>query len=430
MTINTSADTFSTPPSVDVTVSVAGGSVMSSVAIYRNDSSGRTLLRTQPAAGFDSRTVTDYECPYGESITYDWIAAYSSVGSALFTETWASTAAWTISEGSWNVSGGTLRNTGTGDNTIFRAVATARYRTVIASMTEAISSATFMRFQIEDGSSYVRLDLASDGSIQLGYVGGIVPTTLDGTQPITIDVNETSVSVTGTGGSYNLPVAMQVSLYVVRTSGVALNGFRLGGVTVSSYGSTSTIQETSGPFFLTPTAAWLIHPGTPGLSLPLSNTDQSAAGIAAIAPVANDTNATVHKILGTATPVPTTTGPRGDDETAMTIWTATTAERGALRALLASDIPILIQIPPEWDTDFTCGFYAVGNLNETRDSDQVRFPNATRTFVLPLVKVQSPVVDVENTGWSYAAVAAEFATYSLLSVTFGTYADLASNSRS
>jgi hypothetical protein len=432
VTIVATPDAGGTPPHVDVEVSVTPGSVMSSVAVWRNDHNGRTLLRTQPAAGFDSRTVTDYECPYGEAVTYDWTATYTDPGAyvTVYDEQWLSTAAWTVGSGTWNVSGGKLRNTSSTAN-LSRTMVRQKVRVTIDSFTEATATATQMALYIEDTVTFewVTFLLSAAGALSVSASGGVL-TTLDSTQPITVDFNTSSVTVSGTGGSMTFPVDITPNKIEIQATVVDANGMRVGAVKVQTYGSETPIAETSAPITLDPPDAWLIHVASPGLSVPMSNTTPQVAGIRTFGDVTNETNTTIHKILGSATPIPTTTGPRSDDETSITIYTATTAERTSLRALLADDIPVLIQVPPDWDADFNCGFYQVGDVTYRRDWQWATDRVLDRYVELPLTKVQSPTVDIENSGWSYAAVAVEFATYSALPVTFATYADLASNSRS
>lgn len=432
MTISVTPNPSATPPSCTVAVSITAGFVMSSVAVYRNDHNGRTLLRSQPAAGFDSRTVTDYECPYEENVTYDWTTTYTdpSAYSTLFNETWASTAAWTTSSGTWNVSGGKVRNS-TVSAVLTRTIAAAKYRFTFASFAVngfgyiALGTGTVSSGQESNG---VTLSLVSGGTVLRMDVsgGGYVVTTIDETQPFVVDFNATSVSISGTGGSATLPGNFTASHVTLTCLLATANTYQLGATKVESYPAATSLAQTSSSASLDPAEAWLIHPGSAGLSVPLAETDAAAAGIVDIAPVENPSNATVHKILGSATPVPTTTGPRTDDRTTMIVATVTTAESVALRALLAPDVPLLVQVPPSWDLDFNSGFYQVGDTSVAR-TGEVR--SARRIVTMPMQKVQSPVVDVENTGWSYASVAVEFTTYSDLATNFATYADLASNTR-
>lgn len=429
MTITVTTHPETSPPSNSVEVSVVTGSVMESGSIYRNDHNGRSLLRTQPTPGFDSRTVVDYECPYEENVTYDWESDYTdpSAGATVFDETWASLSAWTVASGAWTVSGGLARNNGAypPNASLTRNITPDRYRFTIESLyvtgateTAVVSTATWT-VKNYGGTVYVVVDHS-----------GNVPTPIDPSQPITVDMFDTTVVITGTGGTVTLPKPSgHPAVFYINVGAqlaTATDHVRIGRITVQSYGVPSSIAETSDAVQLTPDDAWLIHPGSASLSMSLSDDDMQAASIVDVAPVENQSNATVHKILGSATPVPTTTGPRGDDRTTLTVATITADQSTALRALLASDVPLLIQIPPSWGLDFNSGFYQVGDTASARRDD---LNMARRTWSLPIQKVQSPVVDIENTGWSYASAAAEFSTYVDLTTNFATYADLAANSR-
>jgi hypothetical protein len=427
VTITATPNPLATPPSVSVALSVTPTYVMSSVAVYRNDHNGRTLLRSQPAAGFDSRTVIDYECPYEENVTYDWTVAYSdpSTFPDLFNETWASTASWSTIVGTWNVSGGKLRNT-TAAALLTRSFSAAKYRITVASWAATTGVGNKLYFTAASTSGPY-LQLSTAGVISLVVSGSSTVTAINPTQPFVIDMNASSITVSGTGGGASVSGNYTSNgLAVFVQAGATVNTFLLGAVKVETYPTATNLAETSSAINLAPSQAWLIHPGSTSLSVPMSETDTAAAGIVDISPVENPSNATVHKILGSATPVPTTVGPRTDDRTTMTVATVTSAEAVSLRALLAPDVPLLVQVPPSWDLDFNSGFYQVGDITVSR-TGEVRSPR--RIVILPLQKVQSPVVDIENTGWSYASVAAEFASYADILTTFATYADLASNSR-
>jgi sugar lactone lactonase YvrE len=193
VTITATGNSASTPPKVDIAVSVTPGSVMQSVAIYRNDSYGRTLVRTQPSSGFDSRTVTDYECPYGEAVTYDWASEYIAPATPLFAETWASLASWTTSGASWSVSGGTVIWSAADSlvASITRAVTSGRYRAVFSAVPKGIKTIDFGGFQIDvQGAKLI--------------VGARSQTFVPGTTTWTIDVTPTAVTLTTSAGTYSV----------------------------------------------------------------------------------------------------------------------------------------------------------------------------------------------------------------------------------
>lgn len=390
---------------------------MSSVSVWRLQDGVRTDLRTQPSAGFDTRTVYDYECPYGVDVSYGWTADYTdpSAYTTLFNETWASVAAWTGS--GFGVSAGQATNTSmVGD--ITRTFVAAKYRVTIASITSPAG----------EGSIFFG-NTALSTSFSLGMESGVLtysgaPTGIDPLFPITVDFLSTSILIAGTGGSFSIP--FDHTLSYIRLLGVAaVNGFKVGAVRVYGYGSELSTSETSSTVELDPEDAWLIHPATPGLSFPLAGS--GAAGIRSIGPINNESNATVHYILGSRTPVTTTNGDRSSDETVMTLAISTRAEEVALTALLRDETPILINIPPAFDIDFDYAFYQVGRTSRSRLEQMPGMQ--LRDYVLPLIEVQSPIVTQENTGWSYATVAATYSTYAVLLLAYDTYADLAADNR-
>lgn len=397
---------------------------MSSVSVWRNDSSGRSLVRSQPAAGFDSRTVLDYECPFEQNVTYDWEATYIDPTSlvTVFNETWASAAAWTVFTGAVSVGSNKVSNTGSDFATLLRNVTSGRYRLTIASLATT-GFTTVVQMRNASASVYATVQVESDGTVSLRSPYGLTPTAIDNTQSMTLDLNEDgTATLTGVGGSATMAIGGEIDRIIITFPGGATG--TVGAVKVESYPEPDTLAEASDPVQLTPSDAWLIHPSSPGLSFPVAHSDADRAGFVNIGPVERATNTTVHRILGSSTPVTTTTGPRGSDETVVTIETVTTDEATDLNGLLLSDFPILFQIPPSWGLDFNSGYYHVGDVEASRIG---RIVSPHREWTLPIVKVTSPVVDVENAQWSYADVAATYTTYADLVATYATYADLASN---
>src|SRR5690606_34121573 len=157
-----------------------------------------------------------------------------------------------------------------------------------------------------------------------------------------------------TPGQFKNPIGVAISstgvIHVIDT----LNGVQqftqtrasIGALTLSSYGQRILVEETSTEVTLDPSEGWLIHPAIPALSFPLHKYP-GAAGIQAIGPITNETNATIHKILGSSTPVTTTNGNRAADVGELVVTTETRDEENALKALLADETPILINLPDD-----------------------------------------------------------------------------------
>ena len=201
----------------------------------------------------------------------------------------------------------------------------------------------------------------------------------------------------------------------------------IGQITTSTYGGLADLTESSDPVTLSPADAWIVHPGRPGVSFPIGKDNpESLAGFSTIGAVENPSNSTLHDVLGSDLPVVTTSGPRYSDRLPVSITTPTRETELALFETLKDQTPLLFRVPPSWGIDFTDGFYSVGDVQRERFA---QMPLTLRSFTLPLVAVDSPDVSVQNAGWSWAALAAEFATWSDVAGAFATWADVATNTR-
>jgi len=436
VTISVTADAAFAPPRNQIDVSVPAGNVMTSVNVWRNDSFGRTLVRSQPSAGFESRTVYDYECPYGQNVTYDWAAEYYDPTdvTTTFSEPFSSwPGSWTGDTGSGGVASNRLTLTAS-PGRVTRAGLSAAWDVLkVASFSQVGSASAIL--SIFGASSNFAIGI-SLGSSVLWY--GIPPsifaptlttaTTIDASQPITVTRTASGYLISGTGGTATVTATVPATVTSFDfTVGLGTSG-TIGAITLETLDSPLTdLAETSSAVNLNPADAWLIAPQAPALSVPLSNSDQQATGIRELNAVNNGSNTTIHRILATPTPITTTTGNRQSDTLGMTLYTHTSDERQAVRALLAPDTPILINVPTSWDLDLAYGFYQVGDVSESRPYTLGGVP--MRDFTLPLTQVRSPEVDVENPGWSYAQVATVWATYTAVLGGYSTYADLAADNR-
>ena len=202
MTITVIPNQTFSPPRNSVTIAVPAGQIMSSVSVWRNDPTGRTQLRTQPVAGFLDRLVYDYECPYDAAVTYGWSASFFDQAeiSTVWTEAWASLAAWTAAGGSWSVSGGKLVWSA-GDNlaaSMTRAVAAGQYEILLAAPPFGLSSINFGGFYIDVANARLVL-----GSATVSFDPGV--------STWTIGVSDASVSITTSAGVYTVPGSSSVT---------------------------------------------------------------------------------------------------------------------------------------------------------------------------------------------------------------------------
>lgn len=436
MTIAVTPHAETSPPSNAIALSLPVGSITSEVSLWRDDPTGRTYIDV--AAGFDSRTVTDYFCPYGVQAVYGWETTYfdPTAGSTLFYETWPNVTSWPNAHiGTFVASGGEAVTSSTGAQVqMARSFTAGHYRVTIDSLTASGTATATLRLREEsDGIHVARY-------VQVALIGGVVEvratgispvnTTIDPSQPFTVDFFEGgSVVVTGVGDNVTLFLAdINLADIFLQAGNVTTVGqVSYGPIRVQDYAAPITATEYAAPVALEPAEAWLIHPGQVNLSMPLSADDSSMAGLVDIDPIENASNTTVHRILGSASPITTKTGPRGDDRTALTLITVTTAEAAQLTALTAGDYAVFVQFPAAWDLDFNNGYYLFGDIETIRTEDF----SARRIVRVPVRKTQRQAIDTVNTGWSYAQLLNEFgnSTYADLLDVFATYADMATNTR-
>jgi hypothetical protein len=439
VTITVATDITTTPPRNTVTVNSGAGTVMSSVSLWRNDASGQTLLRTQPSAGFASQFVFDYECPYGVATTYGWTANYSTGLTTLFNETWANTSAWTAVGGAWTVSGGKVSNPASSPGGgLNRTIAQGKYRFTIASMANASTAGSILQLFMQDTTTSPNARVV----IQLSHTGvvtvvatdysGITTTTPTGispTSPIVIDTGSSTMSVTGVGGTVIIPFAIQPNLMGMGGAPTATVAgvLTVGGIKVESYGTSTTITETSAAVTLAPLYGWMVHPIVPALSCKLGFNGSRIMTIASLDTITDPSNSTLHYILGSKTPIATTTGPRSGEVRSATIKVTTATEESALKAMLADETPILFNIAPSFGIQLGWGFYQVGDVSRDRQAQRPNWPG--RYITMPLTAVQPPIAAVQNSGWSWAALALAFPTWASLKLAFNTWADVAANNR-
>ncbi len=436
MTITATPDAGSAPPSILVEVASPVGTVMSAVRVWRNDSSGRTLLRTQPLPGFDARSVSDVEMPYGENLTYSWEATYSDPDESVvvFAEDWSGwPTGWSGVTAGGTVAAGVLTYQPPADP--FQIVTAVRPAAVDWQSIRIESLSTTPvggGLTLNIGAQLILSseDVGAGAKLKVYFPGlGTLWTTIDPSQPFTLSQFGTSILFEGAGGvlSITAPYALLTSITL---SGGDDGGERVavGAITVSAAGPDYTIAETSAPVTITPDNGWLIHPAKPALSFPILEDDKDRAGIKELGAIHAASTTTLHHVLGNEYPVAVNNGPRLSDELNVSFTLATADELDAMRGLLSDQTPILFRFPPAWGQEFNDGFYSVGDLVIER---LAQMPGLSyRNVTLPLTATESPIVTVEISGWSYAAVAAEFATYSDVLSTFASYADLATNTRS
>lgn len=434
MTATVVASPLFVPPRNGITVTVPAGNVMTNPVLSRIVDGVAEQVRTQPAAGFDTQTVFDYEMPYDVPVTYEFVTDhFNPAGTTVWDETWANTTAWTgtVNPGSFTVSGGKVSTTVTSAR-IDRTVTSGSYRVVVSSLAATISTGGVNNSYVAFGSNQIRLYVTPTGFVKvLDTVGATTTTAISAAAAITIDFLGTSITITGSGGgswtSAARPNTAFSNVAIISDIPAGTGSFTVGEIEITSYPTATHLDELSSPVAMSPLQPWLIHPSNPGLSMPLSSTDRTGVAIRSVGEVVNASAVTEHQILGQSLPITTTSGPRFGAKYQLSLMSRTAVQERALIGLVADGTPLLFRAPVIYPIGIEEGFYAVGDVSRTRLAD--RLGDETRFFTLPLTRVQSPIVNVQNTGWSWAALAAQFATWADVAAAFATWADVFTNNR-
>jgi len=434
MTVTVVADPLFVPPRIQVTVTVPSGNIMANPVLSRIVNGVAEQVREQPSAGFDTRTISDYEMPYDVPVTYEFTTDYSTPsGTTVWDETWPNLSAWTTAYGSFTVSSGTATTTSTAAQ-IDRAVSsTAFKRVVISSLATTVSTGGVNNSSISFGpANQVQLFVTPTGKVRVVDGVGLrsTVTTITASAPITIDFLNQYVVITGTGGTWTSALRSNTNFtdVTLRSDIPAGTGsFTVGEVKITNYPTSSSTDQLSSPVAISPLQPWLIHPSNPGLSMPLSSKDRSAVAIRSVGEVSNTSTITEHPILGQALPITTTSGPRLGSKYQLQLMSRTAAQERAIMGLVSDGTPLLFRAPFIYPIGIEEGFYAVGDVTRTRLAD--RLGDETRFITLPLTRVQSPIVNVQNTGWSWAALAAQFATWADEANGYASWADVFTNNR-
>jgi len=424
MSIVATPDAAYSPPRVAIALGVGAGNVMASASVWRVRDGRRTLLRTQPELGSDVATVYDYECPRQVPVTYEWSGTYTDPVAypTVWNETWSNTSAWTA-VGTWNVSAGKVRNTGTGFQTLTRATGVAKKHRVTVGSIAGFADGARVEFL---NAGVVKIALYLDpfvGTLIILVNGVSIPNAISPASPMLIDMLGNTVTITGTGGTASS--AQDVSIDSVRLTSVAdfANEVVIGSIFVQDYPAAPTaISGTSNEITLDVDETWLVHPALVNLSVPLGYEDVEVLGIGDIGSIRNAADVAMHKVMGNPRPVSVASGDRGDDELTMTLSSVTRAEELALVELFRDQTPILILTPPSWKLDFADDYYQVGDVVRTRLIQVEGF--TYKDIAFPLVAVESPAVNVSDSNWTYNVLVVVEATYDSIPLDFATYSDV------
>jgi len=183
---------------------------------------------------------------------------------------------------------------------------------------------------------------------------------------------------------------------------------------------------------LTPADAWLIHPATPGLSLDLSGyrrPDALTVQWSSAEEIGYAQQAEIFSPVGRPRQVVITNGTRRDGAWTMRLFAPTLALRDDVLAALNDQTPLLLRVPPAFGWDLPDGYYAVGDVTDTRDvgdfnlTDHSPTPKVYRTLTLPLTPVDAPIV-AQTAQWTWGDVLTGYATWADVLAQNGTWFDV------
>ena len=192
-------------------------------------------------------------------------------------------------------------------------------------------------------------------------------------------------------------------------------------ITPVSYASTATAT-------LNETRAWLIHPSQPSLSLCIDEKAWKDAGVNVSIESAQQTTrpleTSVFSPPGRTRSVVYPLGPRKAGSWTLTLHVASLTARDSVWDVLADGAPLLLQ-HPGWEWDLASGWYAVGDVTESRVVNPLGIPH--RLLPLPLTPVESPPVALVPE-WTYGDLLLAAPTYADVLADFPTYLDVLTGS--
>lgn len=414
------------PPRVKVLVTAPAGSTFNQIAVYRVVAGVRTLVRSQPAAGFSTALTYDYECERNTPVTYEADYSSASAPPVVLSETWSSgwDSRWSGYTSYFESVGGFLDAKGPSSafKTIWRFSMPATSR-----ITTSLTAGGVLEVWQADEDDYFTIT----AGVGAGNTGVTIQWTQNGAGGILnasgpdLDIvfAAMSTSVNGVSFPYVMSALNQLAFEATST----LESASISAITLYGVSPSTPAVEDSAPVTLVVADGWIIHPAVPAKSFKLSIDDTQVAGIRSIGDVGNKATSTLHPILGQALPIVSWSSPRQEDDLTLSVAITTRAEEQALKACLSDQVPVLIRIPDSAGVGWDDGFFSVGDVNRAR---LAQVPNLDlRTVDLPLTRTQSPVVTQENAGWSWAALAATFVTWNDVAAAYATWADVAVDNR-
>jgi hypothetical protein len=179
-----------------------------------------------------------------------------------------------------------------------------------------------------------------------------------------------------------------------------------------SYSTVESPTTTSAEVTVAEGRVWIIHPGVPPLSMPVS--------VATMGNRLRAVNRGVFKPLGRKSAIVVTDGARKAPEGTIELNTFTPAEAAAFEALTDDAAVLLLNIPATLNWGVAPSYVSLGDLEEGRLVDYAGEPQ--RLHTLPYMVVDRPAGGT-TAARSYVDLLT-FASYADLLVAYPTYLDL------
>jgi len=176
---------------------------------------------------------------------------------------------------------------------------------------------------------------------------------------------------------------------------------------------------------------WLIHPGIPERSLRIAGASPARQGPVFTAGTMASRLAPSSRALawasGRRTPIVVSDDAgRRAASSALLVRTYNLDDLAALDALLADDVPLLLNVPAGRGWGVAWEYVSVGDVTQARSTSWASDP--TRVWSVPYDVVERPAGGVQAQ-WTVADVSATYATADDLLVTYATVTDLLTDTR-
>lgn len=180
-----------------------------------------------------------------------------------------------------------------------------------------------------------------------------------------------------------------------------------------SYSSLQSPATVSAQVTVDETRVWLIHPGVPDLSQPLT--------VAELSERKRPVQQGVYRPMGRRYAVVQTDGQRKAPEFTLSVYTATDADRASIEDLLDDAGTLLLNVPVGKGWGIGADYVAVGDSTEFRYGRFLGY--ADRRWDLPLVVVSRPVGGTQSQR-TYTDVLATYTTYTQVQAAYSSYLNL------